>query len=165
MDFSKVKKLVIPEGEVQSITIADKVVWTKPQDKTWHTIVNPTKLFANWNQYGGGSGYVALVKADLTKSKLFRFTINGSEATIRYGIDKITSTTASTGTYEVSLDAQGVTYTFSIIYEYREDNDYGYRCTAQVSITDSGEIYFDWYSSGRYSYSNWGTTITIEQFY
>ena len=39
MDFSKVKKLVIPEGEVQSITIADNVVWTKPQEGSWHTII------------------------------------------------------------------------------------------------------------------------------
>ena len=163
MDFSKVKKLVIPEGEVQSITIADKVVWTKPEEKTWHTIVNPTKLVANWK--GGGGKYVTLVKADLTKSKLFRFTINGSSATIHYGTDNITSTTASTGTYEVSLDAQGVTYDFYIIYKDIYNDDYGYSCNARVSITDSGEIYFNWYSTGRYPYSNWETTITIEQFY
>ena len=49
MDFSKVKKLVIPEGEVQSITIADKVVWTKPLDKKWNLIVPKRTLTSSFN--------------------------------------------------------------------------------------------------------------------
>lgn len=169
MDFSKVKKLVIPEGEVQSITIADKVVWTKPEDKKWNTIVDATKIETTFTS-GGGSKSGTLADADLTKSKLFRFTINGSSATVYYGTDKITSTTASTGTFEISLDAEGSIgdgtskSSQDIWTRYISDSDYSFNGGLGFSINKYGKISYSWYCNRSYRY-NIGTTITIEQFY
>ena len=169
MDFSKVKKLVIPEGEVQSITIADKVVWTKPQDKKWNTIVNKTRIYTEFTS-GGGSKSGTLGTADLTKSKLFRFTINGDSATIYYGTDKITSTTASTGTYEISLDAEGSIgdgtskSSQDLWISSISDDDYSFYGGMSIYINKYGKIGYSWYGNRSYRY-NIGTTITVEQFY
>ena len=164
MDFSKVKKLVIPEGEVQSITIADKVVWTKPQDKKWNVIL-PKGTFTSSFAY-----YVDTVRnigtCDLKKSKLLRYTIWNSSGTIYHGVDKIISSSAQDGTYDISLEAEGAsTYQQTIITEYRYDSDYSFNGGAEIYIDcKTGEIKFRYYSNRSYPYQI-SFTIEIEQFY
>ena len=33
LDFSKVKSIIIPEGNVSKITISNNIVWKKPDEK------------------------------------------------------------------------------------------------------------------------------------
>ena len=141
MDFSKVKKLVITEGEVQSITIADKVVWTKPQDKKWNVIVPKTTVRSN---YSRKNEHVKIVKADLTKSKLFRFTIKPLENPSYYysGVDTITAKRVDVNesvTFELSLDATG---------------------DGRVDENEQRIVYYGWYS--EYGNAQYGTEICIE---
>ena len=164
MDFSKVKKLVIPEGEVQSITIADKVVWTKPQDKKWNVILPKRTFTSSFGYYVDKT--LKIGTGDLTKSKLFRYTIWSSSGTIYHGVDKIISSSAEDGTYDISLEAEGAsTSQQNIITQYRYDSDYSFSGGAEIYINcQTGEIKFRYYSNRSYPYQI-SFTIEIEQFY
>ena len=164
MDFSKVKKLVIPEGEVQSITIADKVVWTKPQDKKWNVIVPKGTFTSSFRSYVDKVRKIGT--GDLTKSKLFRYTIWSSSGTIYHGVDKIISSSAENGTYDISLEAEGASTSQQyIITENRYDSDYSFNGGAEIYIDcKTGEIKFRYYSNRSYPYEI-SFTIEIEQFY
>lgn len=54
IDFSQVKALTIPEGDVKSISIGGVVVWQKPQEQSWHTIWSGSKSFGV--TFNGNSG-------------------------------------------------------------------------------------------------------------
>ena len=164
MDFSKVKKLVIPEGEVKSITIADKVVWTKPQDKKWNVILPKNTFTSSFGSYV--DKVIKIGTGDLKKSKLFRYTIWDSSGTIYHGVDRIISSSAENGTYDISLEAEGAdTYHQNIITEYRYDSDYSFNGGAEIYIDcKTGEIKFRYYSNRSYPYQI-SFTIEIEQFY
>ena len=164
MDFSKVKKLVIPEGEVQSITIADKVVWTKPQDKKWNVIVPKGTFSSSWGSYVDTT--IKIGTGDLTKSKLFRYTIWSSSGTIYHGVDKIISSDANDGTYDISLEAKGAsTSEQTIISQSMYNSDYNFSGAAYIYINcKTGEIKFRYYSNRSYPYEI-SFTIEIEQFY
>ena len=164
MDFSKVKKLVIPEGEVQSITIADKVVWTKPQDKKWNVILPKKTFTSSFGSYVDTT--IKIGTGDLKKSKLFRYTIWNSSGTIYHGVDKIISSSAQDGTYDISLEAEGAsTSQQTIITESRYNDDYGFSGGASIYIDcKTGEIKFRYYSNRSYPYEI-RFTIEIEQFY
>ena len=170
MDFSKVKKLVIPEGEVQSITIADKVVWTKPQDKKWNVILSKTTVKSN---YARKYEHEKIVKADLTKSKLFRFTIKPLEKPSYYysGVDKITSTRVDVNksvTFELSLDATGVDENTQRIVYYGWYSEYGnaqYGTEICIEVK-TGQIYLrSWYFDLSQPYDTNYYDIEVEQFY
>ena len=164
MDFSKVKKLVIPEGEVQSITIADKVVWTKPQDKKWNVIVPKGTFSSSFDSYVNVTRKIGT--GDLTKSKLFRYTIWSSPGTIYHGVDKIISSDANDGTYDISLEAEGAsTSEQTIITGSISDSDYGFYGGASIYIDcKTGEIKFNYYGNRSYRFGI-SFTIEIEQFY
>lgn len=170
MDFSKVKKLVIPEGEVQSITIADKVVWTKPQDKKWNVILSKITVSSN---YSRKNEHEKIVNADLTKSKLFRFTIKPLEKRSYYysGVDKITSKSVDVNesvTFELSLDATGVNENAQRIvyygwYSEYSNAQYGTEICIEVK---TGQIYLrSWYFDLSQPYDTDYYEIEIEQFY
>ena len=170
MDFSKVKKLVIPEGEVQSITIADKVVWTKPQDKKWNVILSKTTVSSN---YARKYEHVKIVKADLTKSKLFRFTIKPLEKPSYYysGVDTITSKRVDVNesvTFELSLDATGVDENEQRIVYYGWYSEYGnaqYGTKICIEVK-TGQIYLSsWYYDLSQPYDTNYYDIKVEQFY
>lgn len=169
MDFSQVKKLVIPEGEVQSITIADKVVWTKPEDKKWNVIQTKTTLRTSYSQNNQPQ---LIVTADLTKSKLFRFSINPeSRITCYKGVDTLSTEEAPAGitsTFEISLDASKASTTkqlFAYYYEWGSSGNWGVGWNISVEISTGRVSITSWYNNTSQPSDKTACTFTLEQYY
>lgn len=159
MDFSKVKKLVIPEGEVQSITIADKVVWTKPQECSWHEIYSGDVKcrFSSYNL-----DFETLTTFDYSKSNKYRytFTCNTRPQRADYGDNGTQHEYNKTsGTYEITnINSSPLTMRLltgtnkdseSIIY-LRDDNKIVLRTETYGNNTD---------------WDGWTISLKVEQFY
>ena len=162
MDFSKVKKLVIPEGEVQSITIADKVVWTKPQEGSWHTIYSGDVrcIFQKYNDLHEDLGTF-----DSTKSKRYRytFTCNTRPQKAYYGENGTQSeANKSSGTYEVTLTSS--TSSILLLKGEYEDNESDIRLNIYTDKDDT--IHLGCFVYGNtVDYDGWTIRLKVEQFY
>ena len=163
MDFSKVKKLVIPEGEVQSITIADKVVWTKPQEGSWHTIIKDEYVRCTFQKYN--DLHEDLGTFDSKKSNRFRytFTCNNRPQTAYYGDDgKQSEANKSSGTYEVTFTGS----TSSIKILRGENNGNVSNIWLNTYPDKDGTIHLACSVYGStVDYSGWTISLKVEQFY
>ena len=162
MDFSKVKKLVIPEGEVQSITIDDKVVWTKPQEGSQHTIYNGSArcTFQKYNDL-----HENLVTFDSTKSKRYRYTFTCDERPQKayYGENGTQSENNKTsGTYEVTLTSS----TSSILLLKGEYKGQESDIWLNTYTDKDGNIHLGCFVYGNtVDYNGWTIRLKVEQFY
>ena len=161
MDFSKVKKLVIPEGEVQSITIADKVVWTKPQEGSWHKIYSGYARckFQKYNDI-----YEDLGTFDSTKSKRYRYTFTCDKRPQKayYGENGTHSENNKTsGTYEVTItDSPSGIKILKGEYKGQESDIW-----LNTYTDKAGTINLGCFVYGNESHDEWTINLTVEQFY
>ena len=163
MDFSKVKKLVIPEGEVQSITIADKVVWTKPQEGSWHTIIKNKYVRCTFQKYN--DKHEDLGTFDYSKSKRFRYTFSCDRRPQKayYGDDgKQSEANKSSGTYEVTFT--GSTQSIKILHGENNGNESNIWLNSYPG--QDGTIHLGCFVYGStVDYDGWTIILTVEQFY
>ena len=161
MDFSKVKKLVIPEGEVQSITSADKVVWTKPQEGSWHKIYSGYVrcTFMKYNDI-----HENLVTFDATKSKRYRYTFScdNRPQTAYYGDGgKQSEANKSSGTYEVNVTDS----TSSILLLKGEYKGQESDIWLNTYTDKAGNIHLGCFVYGEEQWDTWTISLKVEQFY
>ena len=162
MDFSKVKKLVIPEGEVQSITIADKVVWTKPQDKKWNVIFSDDNIKCTFSPYD--YNHKVLGTFDYSKSNRFRytFTCTTRPQTVYYGDNgKQSENNKTSGTYEIT-NIDSSPRNLKILYGRNPNNT----SESYIILKKDNTIYLDYYSfGGTADNDGWTISLKVEQFY
>lgn len=158
MDFSKVKKLVIPEGEVKSITIADKVVWTKPQEGSWHTIYSGDAKcrFQSYN-----TDFETLTTFDYSKSNKYRytFTCNKRPQRVNYG-DNGTQIeyNKTSGTYEIT-NINSSPLTMRLLTGTNKSSE------SIIYLRDDNKIVLRTESGGNTDYDGWTISLKVEQFY